>query len=72
MWISRNRTTSECSVNEDSDYRGAGFVGSKLAIFLKNHLPASSVIWFDNLKRRGSELNLTRLKRPVYDSSMGM
>ena len=41
---------------------GAGFVGSNLAIFLKNHLPASSVICFDNLKRRGSELNLTRLK----------
>ena len=41
---------------------GAGFVGSNLAIFLKNHLPASTVICFDNLKRRGSELNLTRLK----------
>jgi len=41
---------------------GAGFVGSNLAIFLKNHLPAATVICFDNLKRRGSELNLTRLK----------
>lgn len=41
---------------------GAGFVGSNLAIFLKNQLPGSMVICFDNLKRRGSELNLTRLK----------
>ncbi|ABS56284.1 NAD-dependent epimerase/dehydratase [Methanoregula boonei 6A8] len=41
---------------------GAGFVGSNLAIFLKNRLPATTVICFDNLKRRGSELNLTRLK----------
>ena len=41
---------------------GAGFVGSNLAIFLKTHLTASTVICFDNLKRRGSELNLSRLK----------
>lgn len=41
---------------------GAGFVGSNLAIFLKNHLSASTVVCFDNLKRRGSELNLVRLK----------
>jgi CDP-paratose 2-epimerase len=41
---------------------GAGFVGSNLAIFLKNRLPPSTVICFDNLKRRGSELNLSRLK----------
>jgi CDP-paratose 2-epimerase len=41
---------------------GAGFVGSNLALFLKNHLPNCTVICFDNLKRRGSELNLGRLK----------
>jgi len=41
---------------------GAGFVGSNLAVFLKNSLPATTVICFDNLKRRGSELNLSRLK----------
>jgi len=41
---------------------GAGFVGSTLAIFLKKHVPGTTVICFDNLKRRGSELNLTRLK----------
>jgi CDP-paratose 2-epimerase len=41
---------------------GAGFVGSNLAVFLKKNLPGSTVICFDNLKRRGSELNLARLK----------
>jgi CDP-paratose 2-epimerase len=41
---------------------GAGFVGSNLAFFLKKNLPGSTVICFDNLKRRGSELNLARLK----------
>jgi CDP-paratose 2-epimerase len=42
---------------------GAGFVGSNLAVFLKKNIPGSTVICFDNLKRRGSELNLTRLKK---------
>jgi len=41
---------------------GAGFVGSNLAFYLKKNLPGSTVVCFDNLKRRGSELNLTRLK----------
>lgn len=41
---------------------GAGFVGSNLAIALKKNSPSSTVICFDNLKRRGSELNLSRLK----------
>jgi CDP-paratose 2-epimerase len=41
---------------------GAGFVGSNLALYLKKNLPGSTVVCFDNLKRRGSELNLTRLK----------
>jgi CDP-paratose 2-epimerase len=41
---------------------GAGFVGSHLAIeFMKNKKDAE-VIAFDNLKRRGSELNIPRLK----------
>jgi CDP-paratose 2-epimerase len=42
---------------------GAGFIGSNLAIYLKEHSPSSTVICFDNLKRRGSELNLPRLKK---------
>ncbi len=40
---------------------GAGFVGSSLGIRLKRHYPEYQVIALDNLKRRGSELNLTRL-----------
>lgn len=40
---------------------GAGFVGSNLAIKLKENYPSVNIIVFDNLKRRGSELNLTRL-----------
>jgi CDP-paratose 2-epimerase len=41
---------------------GAGFVGSALAIQFKQAYPACRVIAFDNLKRRGSELNLPRLR----------
>lgn len=41
---------------------GAGFVGSGLAIGLKTKYPAYELIAFDNLKRRGSELNISRLK----------
>lgn len=41
---------------------GAGFVGSSLAIELKNNYPHYKIIALDNLKRRGSELNLARLR----------
>lgn len=41
---------------------GAGFVGSSFALHWKARHPESTVIAFDNLKRRGSELNLPRLK----------
>ncbi len=40
---------------------GAGFIGSNLAIGLKKKYPAYDIIAFDNLKRRGSELNISRL-----------
>ena len=40
---------------------GAGFVGSNLAILLKEKHSGYEIICMDNLKRRGSELNLTRL-----------
>jgi CDP-paratose 2-epimerase len=40
---------------------GAGFVGSSLALEFKNQYPTYSIICFDNLKRRGSELNIKRL-----------
>jgi len=37
---------------------GAGFVGSSLCLKLKEKYPSYNIIAFDNLKRRGSELNL--------------
>ncbi len=52
----------------DWDYRnvvvtgGAGFVGSNLALWLKGRRPQARVIALDNLKRRGSEANLPRLR----------
>lgn len=41
---------------------GAGFVGSSLAIGLKSAYPAADVLCLDNLRRRGSELNLSRFQ----------
>ena len=41
---------------------GAGFVGSSLALAIKAAHPAVSVTALDNLRRRGSELNLDRLR----------
>jgi CDP-paratose 2-epimerase len=42
---------------------GAGFVGSNLAIGLRDRGLAKRVVALDNLKRRGSELNLPRLQK---------
>lgn len=41
---------------------GAGFVGSNLALSWKRDFPDARVISLDNLKRRGSELTLPRLR----------
>ena len=41
---------------------GAGFVGSNLCISFKKKNPSVKIIALDNLSRRGSELNLERLK----------
>lgn len=41
---------------------GAGFVGSNLAVGWKSAFPASEVIALDNLKRRGSEITVQRLR----------
>ena len=41
---------------------GAGFVGSNLAVSLATRHPDWEVVAFDNLYRRGSELNLPRLE----------
>lgn len=42
---------------------GAGFVGSCLAIAFKQHHEDLTIICLDNLSRRGSELNLPRLRQ---------
>jgi CDP-paratose 2-epimerase len=41
---------------------GAGFVGSSVALAWKRAFPDVEVVAFDNLKRRGSELALPRLR----------
>lgn len=50
MWVKRLAITG-----------GAGFVGGNLAVCFKTHYPQMEVVVIDNLKRRGSELNLSRL-----------
>jgi CDP-paratose 2-epimerase len=42
---------------------GAGFVGSSLGLGLAQRYPDWQILALDNLKRRGSELNLPRLKQ---------
>lgn len=41
---------------------GAGFVGSTIGFELKRVFPGADIVAFDNLRRRGSELNVPRLK----------
>ncbi len=41
---------------------GAGFVGSHLALFLRQACPGLAITAFDNLQRCGSELNVPRLQ----------
>ena len=41
---------------------GAGFIGSSICIKLKQKYPQYTIVAFDNLKRRGSELNLIEFK----------
>jgi CDP-paratose 2-epimerase len=41
---------------------GSGFVGANLCVGLAVHHPDWTIFAFDNLKRRGSELNLARLR----------
>jgi CDP-paratose 2-epimerase len=40
---------------------GCGFVGSNLAVLLKQHYTLSEVYCLDNLSRRGSEINLQKV-----------
>jgi CDP-paratose 2-epimerase len=46
---------------------GAGFVGSNLAIGLKKEFSSCTVTAFDNLKRLGSEQNVSRLRSAGVD-----
>ena len=41
---------------------GAGFIGAHLALALRREIAGSRVVALDNLRRRGSELNLPRLR----------
>lgn len=41
---------------------GAGFIGSSLALHLNNIMAGAEIVCMDNLYRRGSELNLPRLR----------
>ena len=41
---------------------GAGFVGANLCVALAERHPGAEIVAFDNLRRRGSEINLARLK----------
>jgi len=50
---------------------GAGFVGSTLAIGLKKIYDGARVIALDNLRRRGSELNVERVSRCGVDFVRG-
>ena len=40
---------------------GAGFIGSHVAVAIAREAPGAHVVALDNLRRRGSELNLARL-----------
>lgn len=42
---------------------GCGFVGSSLALAFRREFPTAEVVAFDNLRRRGAELNVPRLAR---------
>ncbi len=42
---------------------GAGFVGSSLAYLYRETLPSARIVCLDNLRRRGSELNVRILKQ---------
>lgn len=50
---------------------GAGFVGSNICVKLKEEFSGIKVVAFDNLIRRGSELNLPRFKKYEIDFIRG-
>ena len=42
---------------------GCGFIGSNIAIFLKNKINKLTIDSLDNLSRNSSKINLNRLKK---------
>ncbi|MEA2422135.1 MAG: CDP-paratose 2-epimerase [Thermoleophilaceae bacterium] len=50
---------------------GAGFVGANLCLELAARHPEWRIVAFDNLKRRGSEINLPRLKEAGVEFAHG-
>ncbi|MEA2445518.1 MAG: CDP-paratose 2-epimerase [Thermoleophilales bacterium] len=50
---------------------GAGFVGANLCLELAARHPDWRIVAFDNLKRRGSEINLPRLKEAGVEFAHG-
>lgn len=50
---------------------GAGFVGSNLALQFKKKYPSYSLICVDNLQRKGSELNVPRLRKASVEFVKG-
>lgn len=46
---------------------GAGFVGSNLAKSFRRDFPKAKIVAFDNLKRRGSEINLATFRQLGID-----
>jgi CDP-paratose 2-epimerase len=50
---------------------GAGFVGSNLALWLKRQYADATIIALDNLKRRGSEATLPRLRQGGVEFTHG-
>jgi CDP-paratose 2-epimerase len=46
---------------------GAGFVGASVLVALAQRHPEWEILAFDNLRRRGSELNLARLREAEVD-----
>lgn len=50
---------------------GCGFIGSNLGVFLKSKYPYLKIISLDNLIRKGSELNVDRLKKSSIEFIKG-
>ncbi len=50
---------------------GAGFVGANLALSFRRDYPSAHIVAFDNLRRRGSELNLASFKEHGISFSHG-